>query len=158
MKKRLSLLLACCLITTMALTPSRAHAAMPPKVKAFLMVSGYGAGSGALLGLASMAFGTSSRAVAQGASLGLYAGILFGTYVLVSHHQRQGSYDDRSSPYKDDADEGDYGDEGGGGFFDSSIPATRGPDLFASADYRGFETKKGGQLPPLQVTLFSAAF
>lgn len=104
---------------------------MPVKAKAFLTIAGYGTAGGALLGLASMAFGNSSRSVAQGASLGLYAGLIFGTYVLVSHHQKQmGGYEDSSSPYQQSNDI--YGDEyrpeeGGadrddrsqrGGFFD----------------------------------------
>ena len=59
--------------------------AMPPKVKAFIMVCSYGTIGGALLGFASMAFGSSPRAIAQGASLGLYSGILFGSYVLFSY-------------------------------------------------------------------------
>jgi hypothetical protein len=77
-----------------------------------------------------MAFGNSSRAIAQGASLGLYAGIFFGSYVLLSHYQKQvGSYDDNSSPYQEsndiygdeyDAEQGggDGGSSGKGGFFD----------------------------------------
>ena len=108
MKKLLTLFLALTLSTSI-LVPSRAQADIPAKAKAFLTISGYGAAGGALLGFASMAFGTNSRAIAQGASLGLYAGILFGTYVLVSHHQiRYGTYDDSSSPYTESKDV--YGD------------------------------------------------
>ncbi len=73
------------ILITMTLTaPQKAQAEIPVKAKAFLTIVGYGTAGGAILGAASMAFGTSTRAVAQGASLGLYAGILFGTYVLVS--------------------------------------------------------------------------
>ncbi len=150
-------------------TVGQARAEIPPRAKAFIMVSAYGAGGGAILGLASMAFGTSSRAIAQGASLGLYAGILFGTYVLVSHHnRRQGSYDDRSSPYKDGGDDyEDYGDGpaegdsegGGGGFFDSSYgPASTGALHASTQSYRAFETKKGGNLPPLRMNLLTIQF
>jgi hypothetical protein len=153
-------------VLVFSFTVGQARAEIPPKARAFMMVSAYGAGGGALLGLASMAFGTSSRAIAQGASLGLYAGILFGTYVLVSHHnRRQGSYDDRSSPYKDDADGyEDYGDEtkeegGGGGFFDSSYGPVQNGALHASTQsYRAFETKKGGHLPPLRMNLLTIQF
>jgi hypothetical protein len=111
------------------LRPQHASAQIPVKAKAFLTMAGYGAAGGALLGMATMAFGNSSRAVAQGASLGLYAGIIFGSYVLISHHQKsRGSYDDNSSPYQESSDV--YGDgysnedggsnssSGGGGFFD----------------------------------------
>ena len=51
-----------------------------------LTVTGYGAGAGALVGLASLAFGSEIKAVAQGASLGLYLGLLFGGYIVISHH------------------------------------------------------------------------
>lgn len=162
---------------TLALSvlPMRAQAqdsgGLPPKARAFLMVTAYGAGSGALLGLASMAFGTSTRAVAQGASLGLYAGIIFGTYIIVSHNNRtaQPSYDN-STPYQDGQDDyGDYGDEdggqpapSGGGFFDSSIRNPRSGAQVAMnevAAYRSFETKKGSSnLPPLQMTFFRYSF
>ncbi len=91
------------------LQPARAE--IPPKAKAMLTVAGYGAGGGALLGVASMAFGTSSRAIAQGASLGLYAGLLFGAYILVTHENKGPGYDDRDSPYRDD-EGSDY--DGGG--------------------------------------------
>ena len=146
--------------------------ALPPKAKAFLMVSAYGAGSGAILGLASMAFGTSSRAIAQGASLGLYTGLIFGTYIIISHNNRtaQPSYDN-STPYQDGEDDyGDYGDEGGekpakgggGGFFDSGIRNPRSGAQVAIHEvnaYRGFETKKGStSVPPLQMTLFNYTF
>ncbi len=73
-----------------------------PKVKAFLVVSGYGAAGGALLGLASMAFGSSGRAIAQGASLGLYAGMIFGAYILMTHNeydQNYQNYDDYPQDY-----------------------------------------------------------
>jgi len=79
--------------------------AMEPKLKAFLIVSGYGAGGGALLGLASMAFGAKARAIAQGASLGLYAGMLFGGYAILSYKYRlnapRDEYRDPITPYRD---------------------------------------------------------
>src|SRR6476660_7963810 len=109
MRKFLSTLLVV-LFTITFVAPREAKAEMPVKAKAFLTIVGYGTAGGALLGAASTAFGTSTRAIAQGASLGLYAGILFGSYVLISHHnKRYGSYDDNSSPYQDSNDI--YGDE-----------------------------------------------
>ncbi len=161
---RVALLLALSLTLTLATAP-RAQAEIPPKARAFMLVSGYGAAGGALLGLASMAFGTSPRAIAQGASLGLYAGILFGSYVLISHHQRQTNQGyDRSSPYNDDSGYQDYGedkseDSSGGGFFDSSTqrPGERNV-LSAGLDYRVMETKKGSTLPPLQINFIRLSF
>lgn len=175
MSKFLSWIPGFFLIAAITVVPVSARAqatssgGLPPKAKAFLMVSAYGAAGGALLGLASMAFGTSSRAVSQGASLGLYAGILFGTYVIVSHNNRNAkpSYDN-STPYNDGQDDyGDYGDEGdskssGGGFFDSGIQRPRSGALVALNEvsaYRSFETKKGSNsLPPFQMTVFSYNF
>jgi len=151
---------------TLVFAPLESRAQMDPKAKAFLTVSAYGAAGGALLGVASMAFGTSSRAIAQGASLGLYAGILFGTYVIVSHHQRtnRGSYDS-STPYDStDGYEGDYGEEpsgdsAGGGFFDSSYRAIKLQTTLAQGqNYRSLETKKGSTLPPLTMNLISINF
>lgn len=75
------------LISFSFILPSNNSYAMDAKGKAFLVICTYGTVSGALLGFASMAFGTSSRAIAQGASLGLYAGIGFGSYVLMSHNK-----------------------------------------------------------------------
>ena len=149
-----------------ALRPMEAKAEIPPKAKAFLTMAGYGAGGGALLGAASMAFGSSVRAIPQGASLGLYAGILFGTYVLVSHHnKRYGSYDDNSSPYQDSSDI--YGDEyqddeggssesesGGGGFFDRFRVMQE--KFYGEAFSLG--KKRRGAMPPVSVNVFQYNF
>jgi hypothetical protein len=139
--------------------PEQAQAQMPVKARAFLTIVGYGAAGGAILGLASMAFGQSTRTVAQGASLGLYAGIIFGTYVLVSHHNmRHGSYDDSNSPYSNsrgiygedynsDDGGGTEGDSGGGFFERMQITQQK----FARKE-------RGGQLPPLYVNIFNYSF
>lgn len=149
------------IVLTISFTvPKTAQAEIPVKAKAFLTIVGYGTAGGAILGAASMAFGTSTRAVAQGASLGLYAGILFGTYVLVSHAQgRQGYYSDDSSPYRESNDI--YGDEynseeGGGedngetrqGFF----------NRIETIHQKFAPKKKGGNLPPLSVNLLQLEF
>lgn len=76
------------IITLSFVTPQKSQAAlMDAKGKAFLIICTYGTVGGALLGFASLAFGANSRAIAQGASLGLYAGIGFGSYVIASHGQ-----------------------------------------------------------------------
>jgi hypothetical protein len=172
MRKLLSsiLVLAICLT---AFRPQEARAeGMPVKAKAFLTIVGYGAAGGAILGVASMAFGTSTRAVAQGASLGLYAGILFGSYVLFAHHQkRYGSYDDGSSPYSESTDvyTDEYqSDEGGGKSEDDDSGSSRGgffdrfKTLQSELHYQNFtfqsEKKKGGQMPPIQMNIFQYNF
>ncbi len=99
----------------MVVLPSKAQAQMDPRVKAVGTMALYGTVGGLLLGTASLAFGTDGRSVAQGASLGLYAGLLFGGYVVSSHYlQRQREqnpvpqdnyYPDSESPYEGDEDQ-----------------------------------------------------
>ncbi len=158
MRKLLSALLI--VLTVTLLSPRNAHAELPVKAKAFLTIVGYGTAGGAMLGAASMAFGTTTRAVTQGASLGLYAGILFGTYVLVSHAQgRQGSYDDKASPYGDSNDV--YGDE-----YNSEDGGGAGEEKTRSGFFNRIEmmnqklggNKKGGNLPPITLNLLNIEF
>jgi hypothetical protein len=157
-------------LITSILRPDDARAELPAKAKAFLTMAGYGAGGGALLGVATMAFGNSTRAVAQGASLGLYAGLLFGSYVLISHYQKQsGNYDDNSSPYQESSDI--YGDEynseeGGGGEDDSGSRRGGFFDRFQVMQEHVLnqsftfesEKRKGKSLPPIQLNLFQYSF
>ncbi len=87
------------------------RAQVNPRWKALGAMTAYGAAGGALLGTASLAFGSSGRAIFKGASLGLYAGIIFGSYIVISHaykkHQRENPtpkenyYPDTQSPYED---------------------------------------------------------
>ncbi|MDO9184166.1 MAG: hypothetical protein Q7U04_17260 [Bacteriovorax sp.] len=89
---------------------SSASFAIDPKLKILGTMSGYGIVGGALLGTASMAFGASSRSIARGASLGLYGGLIFGTYIILSYEMkkrgfneqpREDYYPDSRSPYED---------------------------------------------------------
>jgi hypothetical protein len=84
--------------------------AMDSKLAVMTTMAGYGVVGGALLGTATMAFGTSGRSIAKGASLGLYAGIIFGGYVILSYEMKKRGYGgeskedyypDSSSPYED---------------------------------------------------------
>ena len=156
------------LFTFSVLKPNEARAELPVKAKAFLTIVGYGTAGGAILGAASTAFGTSSRAIAQGASLGLYAGIIFGTYVLVSHHnKRYGSYDDNSSPYQEsndiysdeyqDGEEGGSSDEDGkrGGFFDRFEVMQ---EKFHGQAFSLGGKKRGSAMPPLHINLLQYNF
>lgn len=168
MRKFISLFLVL-FITLAVVKPQTARAELPAKAKAVLTMAGYGAASGALLGLASMAFGQSSRSVAQGASLGLYAGLIFGAYVLVSHHQKQmGSYDDGASPYQESTDV--YGDEynseeGGdsdrddrskrGGFFDRFQVMQ---EHMHNQSFTFDSEKRKSNLPPIQMNVFQYSF
>lgn len=158
MRKILSAFLV--VLTLTFLAPKEAKAEVPVKAKAFLTIVGYGTAGGAILGAASMAFGTSTRAVAQGASLGLYAGIIFGTYVLVSHAQaRQGYYDDNSSPYKDSNDiySDEYNSEEGG---DNAEEKPR-QGFFNRIEHINSQfapKEKGGNLPPIYLNLLNLEF
>lgn len=92
--------------------PIDSYAAVPklnPKIKAFLLMTTYGTVGGFLLGSASLAFETPGRAPFIGASLGLYAGLAFGSYVLVSHYVEK---DRKLNPHKyiDEPVQSDYGE------------------------------------------------
>jgi hypothetical protein len=156
------------LFTLTFVSPREARAEVPVKAKAFLTIVAYGTAGGAILGAASTAFGTSTRAIAQGASLGLYAGIIFGTYVLVSHHnKRYGSYDDNSSPYAESNDiyADEYqDDEGGGsnneesqkgGFFDRFETIQ---EKFEGNSFSSGGPRRGSRVPPLKINLFQYNF
>jgi len=140
--------------------PRQAQAEIPVKAKAFLTIAGYGTAGGALLGFASLAFGNSTRAIAKGASLGLYAGILFGAYVLVSHHQKQTGYYDDDPVYQNSTDI--YGDqynseEGGGGsgfkkrgFFDR-FEVMQDPQYHQNFTFQSQKTKN--VIPPIHMNV-----
>lgn len=102
----------------------KAHA-IDSKVKAILTMAAYGTVGGALLGSASLAFGTGGRSPFIGASLGLYAGLIFGSYIVVSHKLKnyqeenpapqENYYPDSNSPYEGEEDGGGFGSWFGGG-------------------------------------------
>jgi len=168
MRKTFSLCLAL-FITLAVIKPQSARAEMPAKTRAFLTIAGYGTAGGALLGLASMAFGNSSRSVAQGASLGLYAGLLFGSYILVSHHQKQlGDYEDNTSPYQESTDiySEDYKPEEGGeserddrskrgGFFDRFQVMS---EHMHNQSFTFDSEKRKSTIPPIQMNFVEFQF
>lgn len=98
-------------LITITLQPNSGYAApkFNPKMKAFLLMTAYGTVGGFLLGSASLAFETPGRAPFVGASLGLYAGLAFGSYVLVSHYVEK---DRKLNPQKyiDEPISNDYGE------------------------------------------------
>lgn len=101
--------------------PMQEAKALDAKSRAFMVMCTYGTVGGALLGFATMAFGSNSRAIAQGASLGLYGGIIFGSYVIMSHNKS------RNAPG------GGYPEEQGPGFNDQGPP----PSGFGGGGYGG---------------------
>lgn len=97
MKNIFCALLAICLF--FVYSPS-SSAQMDPKVKTVAVMAAYGTAGGALLGLASLAFRSAPRAIPVGASLGLYAGLLFGSYIVVTHEMRKrGMYQEDENYY-----------------------------------------------------------
>lgn len=62
-----------------------------PRVLVVGTLALYGTIGGSLLGAASLAYNTKPRAIAMGASIGLYVGLLFGGYIVLSHHYMQSS-------------------------------------------------------------------
>lgn len=124
---------------TFTLLFSSSAFALDPKLRILGSMAGYGVVGGALLGAATMAFGTSGRAIAKGASLGLYGGLIFGSYVILSYEMkkrgynqqpREDYYPDSRSPYEDDQTK------------------VKAPDL---SEYRlaAFENKKDPKKDPL---------
>ena len=87
--------------------------AMDPRVKSLGTMAAYGTVCGALLGTASLAFDAPGRSVAIGASLGLYTGILFGSYIVISHHMRR-SRSSKGTDYYPDTSSSAYESDGGG--------------------------------------------
>jgi len=79
------LLVALCL-GLMAPVNQQAHAQSAGTARVFVLTSTYGVMAGSLTGLASLAFYESPsdnlRNVAMGASIGLYVGLLLGTYIV----------------------------------------------------------------------------
>ncbi len=150
--------------------PANKAMAMDPKVKAFAVVATYGTVSGALLGFASMAFGTNSRAIAQGASLGLYAGIIFGTYVLTSY-KAPGEDNYNAYPEQDPYAPPPYPPAGGfpppTGGYGAPAPAPEEDGSFFGSPRRvmeiqeklqSFQNKKGSRTPPIYMNLLNLNF
>jgi hypothetical protein len=106
---------------------AQSQGGLDPRMKALGLMAAYGAIGGFLLGTASLAFDTPGRAPFIGASLGLYAGMLFGGYIVVSHAMKKyqmqnpgagedGYYPETpSSPYESPFSGGGYnsGEESG---------------------------------------------
>ncbi len=143
------------------------NAEISPKVKVVATMALYGVVGGALLGTASMAYGNTSRAIFQGASLGLYAGILFGSYVVISYKMRKErrereendgpEYNGRNYRYKSD---GPYGDDPLQGSKTPTFDSLRG-NLFASNNMSQYSLRSSafkGDLKLFQVNFLQLSF
>ena len=111
-----------------------------PKVKTIGLNAAYGAIGGGLLGISSLAFGAQGRVVAKGASLGLYFGLAFGAYVVVTHGRGHDSYDSGEGGYAPSDNTNIY--DGGGIFrFDMEHPL-----------------RDSGEVPEVYLNLFQYQF
>lgn len=79
------------ILSMVLILPSRQSfsADVDPRLMVVGSLALYGTIGGALLGAASLAYNTKPRAIAMGASIGLYVGLLFGGYIVLSHHYIQ---------------------------------------------------------------------
>ncbi len=166
------LLISLAIVLTL-ITPTQEAKAIDPKTKAFLVMCAYGTVGGSLLGFASMAFGTNSRAIAQGASLGLYAGIIFGGYVISSHRSPGDPVEDEyeQDPYGQPGMNQGYPDGGGGGFgapppqdaddggfFGAPNRAMEINDLMVK-NFRPLNEKRGNlNAPPIYLNFYHSSF
>ena len=117
------------------------HAEVDPKIKALGTLAAYGTIGGALLGTASLAFDAGGRSVAKGASLGLYAGLLFGGYIVLTHQMR------KNRTYENKSEDNYYPDAEEVSPYETSIKANDGNTLisqnsFAALDEHNFLSKK----------------
>ena len=71
------------LISLFCFSATSAHA-LDKKVALMFKTAGYGAAAGLLVGAATWTMGGPSRNALIGTSLGLYAGIILGTYILIT--------------------------------------------------------------------------
>jgi hypothetical protein len=99
------------LLTTSLLLPKKSQAEAG---REFLLSCTYGVLAGALLGAASLAVEENPsekvHRVARGASLGLYAGIILGTYVVyIVPSQNQSSEKEELEQYQEKIEPDDYG-------------------------------------------------
>lgn len=139
--------------------------ALDAKAKALATMALYGTVGGAMLGTASMAFGTSERSIAVGASLGLYVGLIFGGYVVLTHAAKKHNwnfggpgqyYDDGASPYSEDTPAGDSG----GSFFGGGAAQYRQikRDYQADQSFKKFYNKKTEEPPVFYMNLINYSF
>lgn len=107
---------------------------LDPRLKMMLTMSGYGAVGGALLGTAALAFDAKPRAVAKGASLGLYAGIILGSFILINYEMKKRGIGGERDYYPSSS-----------GYYDS-VHVSEGPEAYNLAQ---FDMKKDPRKDPL---------
>lgn len=146
------------------MSPKVQAQSIDPRTKAVLTMAAYGTAGGALLGTASLAFGTKGRAVAIGASLGLYAGLIFGSYIIINHRMQQ--YPPAGGDYYPDTDQVSPYESGGGwdwfgpgGYWHEAIRADMTSDqMRGSQRFEMWGTGRIDTAPPLFINVFQYNF
>ncbi len=96
--------------------------AIDSKVKAVLTMAVYGTVGGGLLGAASLAFDTGGRSPFIGMSVGLYIGLIFGSFIVVSHKMKAYNAENptpKDNYYPDSDGQSPYEGDSGGSWFGS---------------------------------------
>ena len=147
--------LLCTLALLLSLAPARTEAQIDPRIKTLISVTAYGLVGGALLGTASLAFYSEGRAPFIGASLGLYAGLLFGGYIVTSHaykNYRRNNPQSQENYYPDT--QSLYENVGESGTGDTYAPGGEYYEYWAP--FGGARSRRGGI--PLYINLLRIQF
>ncbi|MBC7430035.1 MAG: hypothetical protein H7336_15580 [Bacteriovorax sp.] len=114
MKKIIIAFVVCFTLLFSSVSQAVTQSGLDPKLKMIATMAGYGIVGGALLGTATIAFGAGGRSIAKGASLGLYAGLVFGGYIIFNYEMKKRGYGqeqkekgdyypESSSPYENES-------------------------------------------------------
>lgn len=99
------------ILTCLSFIPTKGFA-LDSRVKVIFKTAGYGAATGALLGVGSLVVADGeARNVLLGASLGLYTGILFGVYIVATADEERPAFRDlneRRQPVRPQEYNGDF--------------------------------------------------
>ena len=94
----LSLSLMLCLAQIPKAQAQAQDAGLDPRIKALALMAVYGTTGGLLLGTAALAFDAPGRSPFVGASVGLYVGLLFGSYVVITYAIRKHQLENPGQP------------------------------------------------------------
>ena len=139
-------------------TSANSRTQFDPRIKVISVVTVYSIVGGTLLGLAAINFGASRRAPFIGASLGLYGGLVFGSYLVIGHmykrYKRSNQVPDDNYYYDTNSIYEDVGGGGGGGADVGDIYEYRrrlNPVIFGRKKYRN-------RHPSVYIHLFKIQF
>lgn len=142
--------------------PSNLRAELDSRVKAVLMMAGYGTVGGGLLGISSaLAFETGWRSPFIGMSLGLYAGLLFGGYVVAGHAMKSRNWNSEEAEdeyYPSGGGSTDGSGAAGAGYYQRMDP-TMGTRSCMAFNHDCFaRSKPKATMPPVYLNFFTYRF